>query len=273
MLVLPRSARLAAWGSAAITGRATPADAVRAVTGDDEPHAVEGHLAAPGEDGAPSSLEQLLAALVASGASGMRVALPAPGDAGGLPGPAAFTAEAVDAGEAVLVEGELLLADGVGRLGLVPELTLFGSAHEPGTHVLWRSEPVWSPRAPDGTTLSDAERQLRVGLAEATAVLAGLDVARWRDDAADRITSVRDGALGLRELPPGTPARAARVAASAARVRAIVELASEDDGAAVSSGEALARARSLREVDASARRALAAAVNAAADPGAPGADR
>lgn len=273
MLVLPRSARLAAWGSAALTGRATPADAVRAVTGDDEPHTVEGLLAAPPQDGGEPGLEQLLAALAASGAAGMRVALPAPGDAGGLPGPAAFTAEAVDVGEAVLVEGELLLPDGVGRLGLVPELTLFGSAHEPGAHVLWRSEPVWSPRAPDGTTLSDAERELRAGLAEATRVLAGLDVARWRDDAADRITSVRDGALGLRELPPGTPARAARVAASAARVRAIVELASEDDGAAVSSGEALARARSLREVDGSARRALAVAVNAAADPERPGADR
>ncbi len=41
-----------------------------------------------------------------------------------------------------------------------------------------------------------------------------------------------------------------------------MELATEDDGAAVSSSEALARARSLREVDGVARRALAVAVNA-----------
>ncbi|MGQ7295996.1 hypothetical protein [Quadrisphaera sp. KR29] len=276
MLHLPRSARLAAWGSAVLAGRVAPDAAVAAVTGHDEPHAVTADDAAQGlalpetgsgsssGSGEPAGLRALLAGLAAAGASGLRVALPAPGDPSGLPGPAGFTAEAVEAGEAVLVEGELLLAHGVGRVGLVPEVTWFGSAWEPGAEVTWVLSPTWSPRAPDGTTLADADRSLRAGLAEATRVLAGLDVARWREDAAERITAVREGALATAELPPGCPDRAVRVVASAARVRAIVELASEDDGAAVSSSEALARARSLREVDGVARRALAVAVNAAA---------
>ncbi|PWJ50702.1 hypothetical protein SAMN06264364_12278 [Quadrisphaera granulorum] len=276
MLHLPRSARLAAWGSAALTGRATPDAAVRAITGSDEPHDVSGaeallsgvDAAADSSPGGPAgtagaTLVQLFSVLASAGARCLRVALPAPGDPAGLPGPADFSAEAVEAGEAVLVDGELLLAEGVGRLGLVPEITWFGSAWEPGAAVTWRVFPTWSPRAPDGTTLADADRSLRTGLAEATRVLASLDVARWRDDAADRITAVREGALATHELPPGCPERAVRVVASAARVRAIVELATEDDGAAVSSSEALARARSLREVDGVARRALAVAVNTA----------
>ncbi|WP_180357701.1 hypothetical protein [Streptomyces sp. NP160] len=276
MLHLPRSARLAAWGTAVLSGRSDAGTAARAVTGSDEPHGVSGGEPLPGWQGVDpvgaagvpgdpaAALGQLLAGLSTAGARSLRVALPAPGDPAGLPGPAAFSAEAVEAGEAVLVDEELLLTDGVGRVGLVPEVAWFGSAWEPGAEVTWRVFPTWSPKAPDGTTLADADRSLRLGLAEATRVLAGLDVARWRDDAADRITAVREGALATSELPPGCPDRAVRVVASAARVRAIVELATEDDGAAVSSSEALARSRSLREVDGVARRALAVAVNAAA---------
>jgi hypothetical protein len=268
VLSLPRSARLAAWGAAVLAGRETAPDAVRAVCGTDEAHVVHGLPGldgAPGAEGAGPGVAELLEALRSAGAAGLRVALPAPGDPFGLPGPAAFNVEAVDAGEAVLVEGELLLPHGVGRLGLVPEVTEFGSAWEPGATVAWRAEPVHAPPAPEATTLSDAERSLRTALADATRALADLDVARWREDAADRIAAVRDGALGRSELPPGTDPRALRVAASAARVRAIVALAVEDDGAAVTGFEATARARSLRAVDAVARRALAVAVNAAAD--------
>ncbi|MEH3075988.1 MAG: hypothetical protein PGN11_13370 [Quadrisphaera sp.] len=277
MLHLPRSARLAAWGTAVLNGRAAPGTGIAAITGSDEPHDVTGGDPLPGwgaagrtssgsapDDVGAVALAQLFAGLATAGARSLRVALPAPGDPAGLPGPAGFSAEAVEAGEAVLVDDELLLVDGVGRVGLVPEVSWFGSAWEPGADVTWRVFPTWSPKAPDGTTLADADRSLRAGLTEATRVLAGLDVARWRDDAADRITAVREGALATSELPPGCPDRAVRVVASAARVRAIVELATEDDGAAVSSSEALARARSLREVDGVARRALAVAVNAAA---------
>ena len=273
MLDLPRSARLAAWGTAALTGRVRREDAARAVVATDEAHAVQDlPSAVQPEDDVPAVVA-LLAALRGAGAEGLRVALPAPGDPAGLPGPAAFNAEALEAGEAVLVEGELLLPHGVGRLGLVPQVTEFGSAWEPGASVTWLVAPVLAPPAPDGTSLADAERSLRSALAEAVRALADLDVARWREDAADRITAVRDGALSLAALPPDADPRALRVAASAARVRAIVALAVEDDGAAVTGYEASSRARSLREVDAVARRALAVAVNACAPAGADGQDR
>jgi hypothetical protein len=49
-------------------------------------------------------------------------------------------------------------------------------------------------------------------------------------------------------------------------VRAIVELASGDDGAAVTGHEARTRAAALRELDAVSRRALAAAVNGMLEP-------
>jgi len=273
VLDLPRSARLAAWGTAALTGRVRREDAARAVVATDEAHAVQDlPSAVQPEDDVPAVVA-LLAALRGAGAEGLRVALPAPGDPAGLPGPAAFNAEALEAGEAVLVEGELLLPHGVGRLGLVPQVTEFGSAWEPGASVTWLVAPVLAPPAPDGTSLADAERSLRSALAEAVRALADLDVARWREDAADRITAVRDGALSLAALPPDADPRALRVAASAARVRAIVALAVEDDGAAVTGYEASSRARSLREVDAVARRALAVAVNACAPAGADGQDR
>ncbi|HEY6794989.1 MAG TPA: hypothetical protein VI248_09945, partial [Kineosporiaceae bacterium] len=80
------------------------------------------------------------------------------------------------------------------------------------------------------------------------------------------VTAVRDGALPTGALPPSAPGRTARVLATAARVRAIVELATEDDGAAVTGHEARARAAALRELDAVSRRALAAAVNGMLEP-------
>jgi hypothetical protein len=56
------------------------------------------------------------------------------------------------------------------------------------------------------------------------------------------------------------------VLATAARVRAIVELASEDDGAAVNGHEAARRAEALRGLDAVSRRAMVAAINGMLDP-------
>jgi len=67
-------------------------------------------------------------------------------------------------------------------------------------------------------------------------------------------------------LPPSTPPRCVQVLATAARVRAIVALASEDDGAAVTGHEALRRSEALRELDSVCRRAMAAAANGILEP-------
>ncbi|NAZ86737.1 hypothetical protein [Kineococcus indalonis] len=266
MLDLPRSARLAAWGTGVITGAAGLEAAVAAVVRDDEPHAVrwaEDAPAAPGPD--PCDVRALLAVLSAAGCGPLLLALPVPGDPRGLPGPAAVNVAALEAGECVVAE-----PPGVaGRWALVPEVREFGSVWEPGAVVTWSVLGAAPRRAPESSSVADSERELRLALATATQALAALDVARWREDAADRIAAVRDGGLARDALPPGTAPRAARVLQTAARVLAIVELAGEDDGAAVTSFEAASRAQALREVAAVARRAVVAAVNAHAEPARP----
>jgi len=241
---VPRSVRLAAWGTAVLRGEAGVAAAVAAVTRDDEPHDVGGTPEAP-------DLASLLTWLTGR-ATSMRVALPVPGDVASLPGPASFNVEALDAGECVLAEPSI---------GVVPVVTEFGSAWEPGAMVTWHVHEVSPRRTADWSSLGEAERALALALAEATDVLATLDVARWRDDAATRILSVRDGGLPRDVLPPTSDARVVRVLGTAARVRAIVALAAEDDGAAISGWEAQRRAQALTGLDGVARRAMAAAVD------------
>jgi hypothetical protein len=266
VLELPRSVRLAAWGTAVLTGTADLEAAVRAVTLDDEPHEVNLH---PDEPlAAVVGLADLLGQLADVEVPGLRVVLPAPGDVLGLPGPAGFNQAAVDAGECVLTEPvtEGWAAELGSRGGIVPTVTAFGSRWEPGAMVTWTVHPVGPPRTAVHASLAEAERELREALLSATDALARLDVARWRDDAADRVAAVRDGGLPDGALPPSAPGRTARVLATAARVRAIVDLAAEDDGAAVSGYEVQQRAQTLRDLAGVSRRAMAAAVNGMLEP-------
>ncbi|MEZ0163562.1 hypothetical protein AB2L27_02135 [Kineococcus sp. LSe6-4] len=284
MLDLPRSARLAAWGTGVLSADVPLAAAVAAVLRDDEPHVVrwEGP-ALPGVRSVPDDVTTLLAALAecAAGPDGregpggpggpgglpgrLLLALPVPGDPRGLPGPAAVNVAALGAGECVVLE----VGGGEQRWALVPEVVEFGSVLEPGAFVTWTVLEAAPRRAPDSSSVAESERELRAALSTATAALASLDVARWREEAADRIAAVRDGALVADAVPAATSPRAMRVLQTAARVLAIVDLATEDDGAAITSLEATSRAAALREVAAVARRALVAAVNAHAEPARP----
>lgn len=252
MLDLPRSVRLVTWAGAVVRGDAAVADAVRAVQRDDEPHTVE--IDAPAL-GSCTDLGGLLR-WVAHERAVLTVAMPVPGHLVGLPGPPDFNAAAVDAGECVLMQPRQGSA-----VGLLPDVTEFGSWLEPGALVTWRGSQVAPPRGMDLTSLSEAEQALREAMVSASDALASLDVARWREDAAERLAAVRAGGLDGRVVPGGTPPRALRVLAAAARVRAIVDLAVQDDGAAVNGWEATARADALRQVDHVARRAMVAAVN------------
>ncbi|MFI7589049.1 hypothetical protein ACIB24_18455 [Spongisporangium articulatum] len=268
MLDLPRSVRLAAWGTALLGGRCDVVSVGRAVVRDDEPHdvlvddAVAAEFGLPA-GGVPARLVDVLPMLPPG--TEFRVVLPAPGDLLGLPGPAAFNEAALAAGESVLVG----VGDGA-RFGLVPDVTEFGSVYEPGAMVTWHAVAV--DNRPGGVaallamSVADADRELRSALNTAIAELARLDIARWREDAADRVAAIRDGGLEPGSLPDGTPGRCLRVLATAARVRAIVQLASEDDGAAVTGHEAVSRARTLRELDSVSRRAMVAAVNGILEP-------
>ncbi|GAA4725822.1 hypothetical protein GCM10023216_15260 [Isoptericola chiayiensis] len=246
---LPRSVVLALWLQA--TG-ASHGLAVRSVTDDDEPHTVVGLPGAAGEG--------TLADLVAAFSAGPRevcAALPAPGDPCGVP--AAAGAQATDAGECVL------LATPAGSWAAVPEVTFFGSELEPGHLVTWRllEVPAWSTLVA-GTvgSLADAERELRSSLVVATEALDSLDVARWRDDAADAIERVRSSTTAGWPVPE-LEGRRARVLQLAWKLLAIVDLAGADDGGAVNLWQADQRSTALREVERTARRALGAATYAA----------
>jgi hypothetical protein len=256
VLDIPRSARLAAWGTAWLQGRASTAGVVRAVAGDDEPHRVE-----PADELGCSAadLEGLLVALRDAGVPALRVVLPVPGDPVGLPGPPAFNASALEAGECVVTAGGP-------SWGAVPEVTEFGSEWEPGHLVTWRLGPVAERRTVHADGLAEAERALREGLLEATARLTLLDVAALGPDAAEQLRQVRRAELAPGALPAGTPARSLQVLSTAGRLRAVLSLASQDDGAAVNVFEAQERARALRELDVVCRHAVVAAVNAATAP-------
>lgn len=251
LFTLPRSVLLALW----LEALAAPAPddvrrAVRAVQGDDEPHAIEdvsGSLPAGGD------LDELVAAWSGTPRE-VAAVLPAPGDPLGVP--AVATADAIDAGECVLVW--------VGHQGwaAVPQVIGFGSAYEPGHLVTWTVHrvPDWRRRALGACgSLAEAEQGLGRALTTATDALAALDVARWRPDAADAIAALRGAPRLDWPLPDGVDARRRRVLVSASRLRAIVALATADDGGAVNLWQADQRSTALREVDRAARLAMSAA--------------
>jgi hypothetical protein len=258
--VLPRSALLAAWGTAALRDELDATRALRAVQGDDEPHdvlLVDDPLLRPCDD-----LPSLLEALRAAGCTGLRLVLPVPGDVTGLAGPPQVNAEAVEAGECLLTVGGAPLA-------LVPLVEEFGSVHDTGHLVTWWvHDATRPPLAVAG--IHESERELREALVAATRQIDQLQLgdsglSRRGPELLDRLTDVRHGRGPSAVLPPGLPARSLHTVDLAWRVRAIVELATEDDGGAVSGWEATRRDQSLQGLDAVGRRALVTALNAALD--------
>jgi hypothetical protein len=236
---LTNAARLAAWGSAALAGTVSPDDAADEVRG----HHDAGHrvLGLPGETAAVN-LAYALARLRSLRVTGLRLVLPRPGDATGLPGPPAFNERAISRGEAVLTVGGP-------ALGLLDESR--------GT---WSVHPV-SPDLRTPLSLHDAARALNGVTRQASDALAALDVARWEPAAADLLAEQN---RSLRPaLPLSVDPEAHTVVQQALRVASIVDLARVSDGAAVSASEAAARAQVLRELDAAARRALESACSAA----------
>ncbi|MFE0250597.1 hypothetical protein [Streptomyces sp. NPDC059010] len=251
MLSEPRSGRLAAWGNALLAGLVSPDDAVHEIVGDDAVHRVEG---LPGE-AAPVGLTLALGRLRALGATGLRIALPAPGHPLGLSGPPEFNARAMDAEEAVVCHGA--------AFGLVPEVYEAGPDGDVHVEVVWQVLSVREAPPADVPSLGEAERELAEALRDATAVLSRLDVAGSGPMAEAAIDAYRARAERGREvLAPGYPPRAVRVLELAQRVGLLISLAQENGhGGAVSSAEMGARAEALRPVERVARRAQVAAYN------------
>ena len=232
--VLPASVRLAWWGTSWLRGHVVTDLVVDAVLGDDATHAVAG---LPGTD-RTETLVVALGRLRAAGASGIGAAFPVEGDLVGLGGPAAFNSDAIEAGEAVVVAEA--------GLGLVP--------HRTGAAITWATHPAARRQLPD---VGEADRELRSALIESANALARLDVARWRPDVADELLNLRHRHPA--PAPPGVPERCADLAARGLQAIGIVELALEDDGAALGVAEITARGDALRPLARAGRRALVAA--------------
>ncbi|MGC5567479.1 hypothetical protein ACPYPG_32170 [Streptomyces sp. FR-108] len=252
MLSEPRSGRLAAWGNALLAGFVSPDDAVVAIVGEDAVHRVAG---LPGET-VPVGLSLALGRLRTLGATGLRVALPAPGHPLGLSGPPDFNARALEAEEAVVCQG-------VG-LGLVPEVYEAGPDGDVHVEVVWHCLPVREAPPADVPSLGEAERELAEALRDATEVLSRLDVAGSGPVAAAAIDAYRARAERDGEvLAPGYPPRAVRVLALSRRIGLLVSVAyGNGPGGAVSASEMAARSEALRPVERTARRAQVAAYNA-----------
>jgi hypothetical protein len=241
---LTPAARLSAWGNAALEGTVSLDDAADAIAG--ARGAAHRFFGLAGEDSGVNAA-YALGRLRADGAVGLRLVLPRPGDAGGLPGPTAFNELALLGGEAVLTVGgpaRGVLANEVGEAGQA--WTVYDVAADARTPL----------------SLRDAEWGLNEAMREATAVLTQLDVARWEPVAATLLKAQARGDVPA-GLPETSAPKAQHVLDCALRMLAIVELARRSDGAAVTSVEADTRSHVLRDLDTAARRGLEAACSAA----------
>jgi hypothetical protein len=224
---LPVSAVLAAWLGAVRAGHAGPDDLADAVRGDAPRHLVTGL-----PERGPLELHELPAAL----AGPISLALPAPGDPGGLGGPAAFNVAALDAGQALVA----------GEVGLVP--------WEDARTVVWHAHPA--DRVP-WVDERETASELRLVLADVTRRLVDLDVAAWQPDIPDLLLNLRHRAP--LPLPPGYDVRRVETTERAVLCLDIVSLARAGDGGAVSAYEMDRRRTALDDLDRAARRALVGA--------------
>jgi hypothetical protein len=174
------------------------------------------------------------------------VALPIPGHPIGLAGPAGFNADALEAGEAIVLHGT-----GIGMTPL-----------RMGSSVRWRSSPASEPAyLPDVAT---ADRELHEAFRDAIARLTELDVASWNPDVADAILNLRSPSQLDHHLPFATT-RAAQTAITALRAEAIVGLAEREESGPVSAAEMNERRAALRPLHVAARTAVVAACSCLAD--------
>lgn len=233
--LLPASARLAWWGTSWLRGHVVLDLLIDAVLEGDATHVV---VLATDDGAAAEGLVTGLGRLRAAGATAFGAAFPVEGDLVGLGGPSGFNQAAVDAGEAVIAVGT--------PFGLVPERV--------GAVISWEAHPAARRQLPD---VGEADRGLRAALLETAGALAGLDVARWRPEVADRLMNLRH--RHDLDAPPGVPSRCVELAARGIQALEIVDLALEDDGGAITAAEIQARREALRPLARAGRRALVAA--------------
>jgi hypothetical protein len=189
------------------------------------------------QDGAVALVDAL--PLIAARESEMWVlALPEPGAAGALRGPAALTADALGVGEAVVA--------GSAGMALVP--------HRVGPAVQWRVWPAERPAPPPSPPEAD-------GALSETVIAAADALGRLAVAAGSRPS----GPVRLATAPGLSTRQQARID-RALRLLEACTLALESDGASISSWEAEARFRELRRVRAAAAATLCATATWAGHP-------
>ncbi|HEY7042786.1 MAG TPA: hypothetical protein VH419_03865 [Nocardioidaceae bacterium] len=237
MFAVPYAARVACWLNAWLSGRESADAVITGVMGE------QAHMefVVFGHDRPGLSPALLLGELRRHGVHQVSAALPAPGDPLGLGGPPRFNADALEAGEALLLHDV--------DVGLVPRTTGRSTRWESGT----AAPPGYLP------DVAGADRVLRGALTEAANALADLDVASWNPDVADALLNLRQPAR--LDVPMSFPSgNAAHTAISGLRCRHIIELAfSDHDGGAVSAWEAEQRRAALMPLHRASRAAIVAA--------------
>ncbi len=252
MSMFPRGGMFVAWTNAWLDGRASLDEADIHTVAGDALHRMVGlnQTAIPtgtGIDDEPLALSIGMSQLRTLGVTGVRLVLPVPGDASGLPGPRTFNEAAIEAREAVVTHGAV-------TLGLIPSVASSGE----GVVVRWDIALVDADRSIPSGRLSEHERDLAEALQETTAAMESLDVAKERPDLADRLRFI-DREVGRLVFPPTLSPRRRRLVSTATRLASIIAWASEDDGAAITSTQANARTQAFAPMSAAARRSLIAA--------------
>lgn len=244
MRAIPFSAVLVAWGNAWLAGHVGLDEAADAVEDASGPGVV---TAVPGEAG-DVPLRRALATLRGGGLSALRLAMPAAGDPLGLSGPRELTVDAVDAGEAVLIE-----LDGT-CVGLVPQDDHRGSSY---VGVRWIGHPANPVNRSAVPPLSEAEHELTLAMRTAAGTLTATGEEEVRPELADALMSLRDAQHDATTgLAPGYSGRAHRVAALAGRLAIVVDAALTDTTTHMADE---GRRATLRDLDHAVRRALVAA--------------
>jgi hypothetical protein len=245
---VPASAALAGWGNAWLAGIVGLDDVITHV------HAWLGDHPAPHTlAGEPLALG--LGGLRAAGACRLRLVLPVPGDASGLPGPPELNRKAIEAGEAVVVVGPLP------PLALVPSVVAHGPAVEGGlTSVHWELSKAAGHPAPPAD-LRAAELELANAIRTTTATLIDMDIAGARPEVLAVLRDRGEPSSGP-ALPPGYPPSAHALLARAARLASLLQLAAHDGGAACTARQATHRAAALRGLHTAVRRAYEATFDA-----------
>jgi hypothetical protein len=237
VLPVPPAARVASWLNAWLCG-GVPADSV--ISGLNASGSAE--FALP-DGSAPLPAALLLGEARRWGATRASLAMPVPGDLVGLGGPAEFNADALDAGQAVVVHGP--------DIGLVPVAR--------GQHERWRGSAAAPPSfLPD---VASADLQLRAAVRVAADQLADLDVAAWGPDVADALMNLRSGSRFSAPMWFDS-ARATQAAAAGLRILAVADVAERVESGPLTASESIARAEAIRPLTAAARQALVAACSA-----------